>query len=103
MGSSADAIRPRVEIYTRSAAPKTDYTDQQSTDTQSESSRDKIDVASPNSIEETSVNDGKQPSGAAKTLSRNKNNQKELANLSIQTSSKKEVGCDITKSSASRV
>ena len=44
----------------------------ESTDSQSESSRDDIDVASPNSTEETSVVEGEQPSVATRTSSRNK-------------------------------
>ena len=44
----------------------------ESTDPQSESSRDDIDVASPNSTEETSVVKGEQPSLATRTSSRNK-------------------------------
>ena len=44
----------------------------ESTDSQSESSRDDIDVASPNSTEESSVVEGEQPSVATRTSSRNK-------------------------------
>ena len=44
----------------------------ESTDSQSESSRDDIDVASPNSTEETSVVEGEQTSVATRTSSRNK-------------------------------
>ena len=44
----------------------------ESTDSQSESSRDDIHVASPNSTEETSVVEGEQPSVATRTSSRNK-------------------------------
>ena len=44
----------------------------ESTDSQSKSSRDDIDVASPNSTEETSVVEGEQPSVATRTSSRNK-------------------------------
>ena len=44
----------------------------ESTDSQSESSRNNIDVASPNSTEETSVVEGEQPSMATRTSSRNK-------------------------------
>ena len=44
----------------------------ESTDWQSESSRNDIDVASPNSTEETLVVEGEQPSVATKTSSRNK-------------------------------
>ena len=60
---------------------KTDSADQQSTDSQSESSRDKIDVASPNSNEETSVTEGEHFSGAKRTT----NNQKDLIKLCLQT------------------
>ena len=44
----------------------------ESTDSQSESSRDDIDVTSPNSTEETSVVEGEQPSVATRTSSSNK-------------------------------
>ena len=44
----------------------------ESTDSKSESSRDEIDMASPNSNEETSVVEGEQPSVATRTSSRNK-------------------------------
>ena len=44
----------------------------ESTDSQSESSKDDIDLASPNSTEETSVVEGEQPSVATRTSSRNK-------------------------------
>ena len=44
----------------------------ESADSQSESSRDDIGVASPNSTEETSVVEGGQPSVATRTSSRNK-------------------------------
>ena len=44
----------------------------ESTDSQSESRRDEIDVASPNSTEEISVVEGEQPSVATRTSSRNK-------------------------------
>ena len=44
----------------------------ESTDSQSESSRDDIDVASTNSTEETSVVQRQQPSVATRTSSRNK-------------------------------
>ena len=56
----------------------TGSTDQQSTDSQSESSRDNIDMASPNSTEETSVTEREQPSGATRTSSRNKKQPKRL-------------------------
>ena len=50
----------------------TESTDQQSTDSQSESSRDNIDVASPNYTEEISLTEGEQPSGATRISSRKK-------------------------------
>ena len=71
----------------------------ESTDSQSENSRDDIDVASPNSTEETSIVEGEQPSVATRTSSRNKNNQKDLEKLFLQTCLKKEGGCDISRSS----
>ena len=43
----------------------------ESSDPQSESSRDDIEAASPNSTEETSVVEGEQPSVATRTSSRN--------------------------------
>ena len=55
---------------------RTESGDQQSIDSQSESSRDNIDLATPNLNEESSVTEGKPPSGASITSSRNKNNQK---------------------------
>ena len=70
----------------------------ESTDSQSESSRDNIDVASSNSIEETSVVEREQPSVATRTSSRKKNNQKALEKLFLQTCLKKEGGCDISRS-----
>ena len=47
------------------------YTDQQSTDSQSENSKDKIDLTSPDSNKETSVT-GEKNSGATRTSNRNK-------------------------------
>ena len=44
----------------------------ESIDSQSERSRDDIDVASPNSTEETSVVEGEQPSVATRISNRNK-------------------------------
>ena len=44
----------------------------ESTDSQSENSRDDINVASPKSTEETLVVEGEQPSMATRTSSRNK-------------------------------
>ena len=74
-------------------------TDQQSTDSQSENSRDNIDVASPNSNEETSLTEEKQFSGAT----RMRNNQKDLEKLSLQSCLKNEGGCEITPRSELRV
>ena len=50
----------------------------ESTDSQSESSRDDIDVASPNSTEETSVVEGEQPSVGTRTSSRNKKTARKI-------------------------
>ena len=50
----------------------------ESTDSQSESGRDNIDVASPNSTEETSVVEGEQPSVATRASSRNKKTTREI-------------------------
>ena len=55
---------------------KTEDTDQQSTDSQSENSRNNADFASPDSIEETSVTVEEQPSRAMRTSSRNKKQPK---------------------------
>ena len=71
----------------------------ESTDSQSESSRDDIDVASPNSTEETSVVEGEQPSVATRTSSGNKKTAKDLEKLFLQICLKKEGGCDISRSS----
>ena len=46
------------------------------TESQSESNRDEIEVASPNFTEENSVVEGEQPSVATRTSSRNKKNRK---------------------------
>ena len=46
----------------------------ESTDSHSESSRDDIEVASPNSTEDTPVNEGEQPSVATRNKPENKNN-----------------------------
>ena len=70
----------------------------ESTASQSESSRDDIEVASPNSTEETSVVEGEQTSVATRTSSKIKNNQKDLEKLFLQTCLKKEGGCDISRS-----
>ena len=64
----------------------------ESTDSQSESSRDDIKVALPKSTEETSLVEAEQPSMATRTSSRKKNNQKDLENLFRQTCLKKEGG-----------
>ncbi|XP_075255277.1 uncharacterized protein LOC142347998 [Convolutriloba macropyga] len=64
-----------------------DDSDWLSTDSQSESSRDKIVVASPNSTEENSVNEGEQPSLA--TSRYKKDNRKDLEKLLVQTCLKK--------------
>ena len=50
----------------------------ESNDSQSESSRDDIDVASPNSTEEISVFEGEQPSVATRTSSRNKKTTRKI-------------------------
>ena len=50
----------------------------ESTDSQSESSRDDIDATSPNSTEETSVVEGEQPSVATRTSSRNKKTTRKI-------------------------
>ena len=68
---------------------KTETTDQQSTDSQSENSRDFIDVASPNSNEEISVTEGEKSSWATRPSTRNKKSQKDLEKLSLQTCLKK--------------
>ena len=70
----------------------------ESTDSQSESSRDDIDVALPNSTEKTSVVEGEQHSVATRTSSRIKKNQKDLEKLFLQTCLKKEAGCDLSRS-----
>ena len=62
----------------------------ESTDSQSESSGDDIDVASPNSTEETSVIEGEQPSVATRTSSRNKK-QPEIFGEAISTKMREEV------------
>ena len=66
------------------------------TDSQSESSRDKIEVASPNSTKETSVVEEEQLPAATRTSSK-KNNQKDLEKPFLQTCLKKEGGCDISR------
>ena len=62
----------------------------ESTDSQSESSRDDIDVASSNSTEKPSVVEEEQPSVVTRTSSRNKKKQKDLEKLFLQTCLKKE-------------
>ena len=71
----------------------------ESTDSQSESSRDDIDVASPNFTEETSVFEGEQPSVATRTSSRNKKQPQRFGEAISTFCFKKEVGCDISRSS----
>ncbi|XP_075263307.1 ATPase family gene 2 protein homolog A-like [Convolutriloba macropyga] len=57
----------------------------ESTDSQSESSRDDIDVASPNSTEETSVVEGEQPSLATRTSKDNKNSENSCIKMTLET------------------
>ena len=82
---------------------KTKSTDEQSTDSKSKSSKDKIDVASANSTEKTSVTEGEQPSESTRTSSRNKNDKKDLEKLSLQTFLKREAGCNISRKSEIRL
>ena len=70
----------------------------ESTDSQSESSRDDIDVASPNSTEETSVVEGEQPSLATRTSTRNKKQPERFGEAFLTNLFKKEGGCDISRS-----
>ena len=63
---------------------KTESNNQQSTDSHSESGRHNIDVASPNSNEDTSVTEGEQSSGATRTSSRS-NKQPERFGEAIST------------------
>ena len=71
-------IQPRIQtrqfLLVTTKLPRLELDDikTESTDSQSESSRDEIDVASPNSAEETSAVEGEQPSVATRTSSRNK-------------------------------
>ena len=83
----------------------TESTDQQSTDSQSESenSRDNIDVASPNSNEENSVTEGEQSSGATRTSIRNKKQPERFGEAILKNLLKKEGGCDISGRSELRV
>ena len=62
-----------------------DEIETESTDSQSVSSRDDIDVASPNSTEETSVVEGEQPSVAMRFSSRNKKQPERFGKLFLQT------------------
>ena len=71
----------------------------ESTDSQSESSREDIDVASPNSTEETSVVEGEQPSVATRTSSRNKKQPERFGEAIPTNLLKKEGGCDISRGS----
>ena len=68
------------------------------TDSQSESSRDNIDVASTNSTEETSVVEGEQPSVATRTSSRNKKQPERFGEAIPTNLRKKEGGHDISRS-----
>ena len=64
----------------------------ESTDSKSESSRDDIDVASPNSTEETSVVEGEQLSVAPRTSSRNVKKKPERFGETILTNLLKKGG-----------
>ena len=83
----------------------TESTDQQSTDSQSESenSRDNIDVASPNSNEENSVTEGEQSSGATRTSTRNKKQPERFGEAILKNLLEKEGGCDISGRTELRV
>ena len=70
----------------------------ESTDSQSESSRDDIEVASPNSTEETSVVEGEQPSAATRTSKRNTKQPESFVEAVPTNLLKKEGGCDISRS-----
>ena len=61
----------------------------ESTDSQSKSSRDDIDVASPNSTEKTSVVEGNNLQWPRELQAEIKNNQKDLEKLFLQTCLKK--------------
>ena len=68
---------------------KTDSTDQESTDSQSENSRVNIDVVSNDSNDDTSVTEGEQSSGNKRTSTRNKNSQKDLEKQFLKTCKKR--------------
>ena len=70
----------------------------ESTDSQSESSRDDIDMASPNSTEETSVVEGEQPSVATRTSSRNEKQPERFGKAIPTNLLKKEGGFGISRS-----
>ena len=70
----------------------------ESTDSQSGSSKDDTDVASPNSPEETSVVEGEQPSVATRTSSRNEKEPERFGEAVPTNLLKKEGGCDISRS-----
>ena len=70
----------------------------ESTDSLCESSRDDIDVASPNCTEETSVVEVEQPSVASRTSSRNKKQPERFGEAILTKLLKKEGGCDISRS-----
>ena len=72
---------------------KTEYTD-----SQSESSRDDIDVASLISTEVTSVVEGNNLQWPRELQAKIQNNQKDLEKLFLQICSKKLGGCDISRS-----
>ena len=69
----------------------------ESTDSQSESSRDDIDVALSNSTEETSAVEGEQPSVATRTSSINKKQPDRFGEAIPTKLLKKEGGCDISR------
>ena len=70
----------------------------ESTDSQSASSRDEIDVASPNCTEETSVVEGEQTLLATRTSSRNKKQQRRFGEAIAKNLLKNEGECDISRS-----
>ena len=70
----------------------------ESTDSQSESSRDDIEVASPNFTEEASVVEGEQPSVATRISSRNKKQRDRFGEAIPTNLLKKGGGCDISRS-----
>ena len=98
--SSSRRIQTRVLVSDNQIARlEPDDIKTESTDSQSESSRDDIDVASPNSTEETSVVEGEQPSVATRTSSRNKKQPERFGETIPTNLLKKEGGCDISRSS----